>query len=615
MSDIDALESLLAACDYEPIASYAVIGDCRSAALVSRNGSIDWLCAPDFSSPSLFAALLDRQRGGRFLIRPRQARRTERRYLGRSAVLQTTFHAAGGRLRVTDFMPMPVEDESARHIFRLLECLDGMVAVDVLCQPRPGYGTLPVRLHRQGDSGWAFFAGGTVMALHGDAGQELAGHDDLVAGSFCLEAGQRRVYAFTCGSHPSAPDAGLGSAYESRERTVRWWEDWCSRCKYDGPHPDEITRSCLALKLLTCETSGAVMAAVTTSLPESMAADRNWDYRYCWLRDTSLLLQSFIELGFRSESEAFLGWLLEVGRKPRLQPLYDLHGKNVPGDRTLAHLEGYRGRGPVRIGNSASGQLQLDIYGELIQTAYRHVARGGRLQASESRLLAALGDAVRRLWRQPDHSIWETRSGPRHYTYSKLMCWVALDRLLALGRQVALPIDVAALSAERTAIRSAIDADGFNRKLGSYVGYFGGSDADASLLLMLRYGYVEPGDRRLSATYSHIMRQLSVDGLLYRYPPDRGYDGIAGPDNLFAVCSFWAVDYLARQGEVEEAQVLFERLLKMANDVGLYSEQFDVVSGEALGNFPQAFTHAGAVTAGLAIAQARRGGRGQSIST
>ncbi|NTV10363.1 MAG: glycoside hydrolase family 15 protein [Zoogloea sp.] len=614
MSDACAMHPLLKACGYEPIADYALIGNCRTGALVSRNGSIDWLCLPHFSAPSVFGALLDRARGGRLLVRPRDIVKVERRYAGNSAVLETSFHCASGSMRLTDAMPVPAGSARCNSLVRLAECLAGSVCVDVIYQPRPDYGRSVPGLRPCGGNGWLFMHGGHAVLFQSDAALSPSG-PGLVAGTHHLQAGSACRFALLDPSDAERTDAGLDAVHARLAETRRWWEAWYGQCTYRGDYAAAVVRSCLTLKLLTYQPSGAVMAALTTSLPESLSAARNWDYRYCWLRDTSLLEQSFIGLGFRDESEDFLHWLLHVRHRPRLQPLYDLAGELVPDERTLAHLEGYRKCGPVRVGNSAHRQLQLDIYGELVQTAYRFATRGGRLDMPEKRFLAAVGRAVCRLWREPDQSIWEARTPPRHYTYSSLMCWVALDRLIALHQEGILDIDVGALRQEREQIRSAIDSRGFNAELGSYVGYFGGHDPDASLLLMTRYRYLPTDDPRMAGTYRHIMNRLSTDGLLFRYPPGGSYDGVDGAENLFAVCNFWAVDYLARAGKVDEAARLFERLLDFANDVGLYAEQFGVESREPWGNFPQAFSHSGLVTAALALEQARAGKRGHQIAS
>lgn len=603
---------------YEPIADYAVIGNCRTAALVSRQGSMDWLCTPDFSSPSLFAALLDSRRGGRFVLCPRGVVAIDRRYEGNSAVLKTRFHCTTGVAELTEFFPLPAVIDERDRLVRIIQCIDGKIEYDLLFQPRPDYGRESAALTR-GELGWICRAGGdlrcvlsTEAARDGDA-VEASGS---VRGSYSLQAGQGHRYVLryrTKDDLCETPITLMGDVGEAA--TVAWWQSWGDQCNYSGPYRDQVMRSCLTLKLLTYESTGAVMAALTTSLPESMDADRNWDYRYCWLRDTSLLLQSFIDMGFEQESRSFLNWLLGVGHKPRLMPFYDAHGRSTDSETILEHLEGYRGRGPVRIGNAAGGQLQLDIYGELLQTAYRFAVRGGRFSADEKSLLVALGDSVCGLWREPDRSIWETRGPPRHHTYSKVMCWVALDRLIALDDLQPLGINRNRLTDQRACIRTEIERRGFSAALGSYVGYFDGDVPDASLLLMARYGFRPADDARMRGTYQAIMSALSEDGLLYRYPPNSGYDGVAGNENLFAVCSFWAVDYLARRGEIDKAEALFRRLLGFSNDVGLYSEEFQRDTKMALGNFPQAFTHSGLITAAIALEQARGGKTGDQIAT
>lgn len=603
--------------DYVPIEDYAVIGNCRTAALVSRGGSLDWLCVPDFSSPSLFAALLDHERGGRFALSPRDVTAIKRRYESNSAVLKTRFRCVGGVAELTEFFPLPAASDERDRLVRIIRCISGKIEYEMLFQPRPDYGRQSVDIDYIAPSWTCRVGTDTVAVLSTDAAHEGAIVEaSTIGGKYLLTEGQAHCYVLRYRTNGALSETALSPAGDCGEAaTVAWWKSWCDRCNYAGPHKDMVMRSCLTLKLLTYEATGAVMAALTTSLPEAMDADRNWDYRYCWLRDTSLLLQSFIDMGFEDESESFLNWLLGVGRKPRLMPFYDAHGRSSDSETILHHLEGYRGRGPVRVGNAAGSQLQLDIYGELLQTAYRYAARGGRFSSDEKALLVALGDAVCRLWREPDRSIWETRGPPRHHTYSKVMCWVALDRLLGLDDLDPLGLDRHCLMEQRESIRQEIDQKGFSPRLGSYVGYYGGEVPDASLLLMARYGYRPAGDPRMRGTFEAIMATLSRDGLLYRYPPGSGYDGVPGNENLFAVCSFWAVDYLARLGEGKRAEALFERLLGFANDVGLYSEEFQAGTNAALGNFPQAFTHSGVITAAIALEQARRGKTGDQIST
>ena len=403
---------------------------------------------------------------------------------------------------------------------------------------------------------------------------------------------------------------------ERLDATVTWWRDWSSRCQYRGPYRDAVVRSALALKLLTFCLSGAIIAAATTSLPEGESGDRNWDYRYCWLRDTSLVLQAFLDLGYTTESAAFLDWLLHETRltRPRLQVLYDLFGESRLDERELRYLEGYRGIGPVRVGNAAHTQAQHDVYGEVILTADSFVRRGGVLTRGEQKLLAGFGRIVCDIWRQPDHGIWEIRLPPRHNTHSKLMCWVALDRLLDLRERIGLRIDEHAVRAQREAIRQDIEKHAYDVQRASYTGYYGGDAPDAALLLLARYGFVEAGDARMIGTCRYIERALAVDGMLYRYPPGAGYDGVPGAEHLFAICTFWLVDYLARAGELDRARTLFERTLVCANDVGLFAEELDVTTKAPMGNFPQAFTHVGLITAALALEQAEQGRRGKGIA-
>jgi pentatricopeptide repeat protein len=357
------------------------------------------------------------------------------------------------------------------------------------------------------------------------------------------------------------------------------------------------------LKLLTYCLSGAVVAAATTSLPEGRTGERNWDYRYCWLRDTSLVLHAFIDLGYQGESDAFLRWLLHATRSTgdRLQVVYDVHGEPLLAEQVVTTLAGYHGIGPVRIGNAASAQVQHDIYGELLLTACEHARLGGGLDDEEKQLLARIAHRICELWRLPDHGIWEIRLPPRHNTHSKLMCWAGLDRALWLHAHRGVPIDAPRVTRERDLLRADIDAHGFQPSLDSFVGVYGTRWPDASLLLMPRLGYLPPRDPRMLGTVRRIFDELSVHGLLYRYPPDSGYDGVPGEEHLFAICNFWAVDCLARQGRVDEALRLFQRLLALRNHVGLYAEEFRVEDGAPIGNFPQAFSHVGLITAALSL--------------
>ena len=605
---------------YPSIGDYAAIGNCRAIALVSRAGAIEWLCLPYFSSPSWFAAILDREKGGSLSVTARAPVHTERAYIDGTNVLETTFRCDGGVVRLTDFMtvggaPAPLL-EPQHELIRRIECVEGEVTIDVACTPRPRYAATQPRLSQRGRLGWACRSGGDVSFISSDL--DLAQTDTgTLRTTERMKCGEVHYVVLSYCRNDVAVLNPLDRTIDERlDATVTWWRDWSSRCQYRGPYRDAVVRSALALKLLTFCLSGAIIAAATTSLPEGESGDRNWDYRYCWLRDTSLVLQAFLDLGYTTESAAFLDWLLHETRltRPRLQVLYDLFGESRLDERELRYLEGYRGIGPVRVGNAAHTQAQHDVYGEVILTADSFVRRGGVLTRGEQKLLAGFGRIVCDIWRQPDQGIWEIRLPPRHNTHSKLMCWVALDRLLDLRERIGLRIDEPAVRTQREAIRQDIEKHAYDVQRASYTGYYGGDAPDAALLLLARYGFVEAGDARMIGTCRYIERALAVDGMLYRYPPGAGYDGVPGAEHLFAICTFWLVDYLARAGELDRARTLFERTLVCANDVGLFAEELDVTTKAPMGNFPQAFTHVGLITAALALEQAEQGRRGKGIA-
>jgi GH15 family glucan-1,4-alpha-glucosidase len=593
---------------WPPIGDYALIGNCRTAALVCRNGSLEWLCLPTFSSPSLFAALLDR-RAGHFSIRPRGAFRSERRYLERSNVLETTFRCEGGGvLRLTDCMPLPGEAsgemraerelDPEHEVLRKVACVAGEVEVEVEFAPRPRYGASRPGFRECGKLGWQLTGCPFGAFLRTDIALRADGTPALLRGSARLRAGDVRWCSLAYDQAEACVLPPLGNWAERRlQDTAGWWRWWTGRCRYKGEYAEQVLRGALALKMLASATSGAVLAAPTTSLPEALGGERNWDYRFCWIRDSALVLHAFLSLGFVEEGEGFLGWLLHATRLtwPRLQVMYDLYGETRLKERELEHLSGYRGSRPVRIGNAAHEQLQLDIYGELIATVAQYVDSGGELDAPERHLVRGLGRSVCRLWREPDHGIWETRGAPRHHTYSKAMCWVALDRLMHLG------LGDDHVGRERSAVREEIERRGFNQRLGAYVGYYDGEEPDAALLLLGRHGYQPPAHPRMQGTWRFLRARLSRDGLLRRYPPDTGYDGVRGGENAFAPCTFWAAEHLANVGRTGEAREIFERLLGCANDVGLYAEEIVPASGEPIGNFPQAFTHVSMISAATAL--------------
>jgi GH15 family glucan-1,4-alpha-glucosidase len=593
---------------FPEIADYAVIGNCRTAALVSRDGAVEWMCLPTFSDASLFSAILDRK-AGHFWVRPSGKYRSARRYIEGTNVLETTFVTQSGTLRVTDCMSLPVTGsgrfEPQHELLRSIECTDGEVEVEVSFAPRADYGRRAMGFEHHGRLGWRCARYGCSASLLSDI--DLS-HDEQAAalhGRARLHAGERRWLSFAFDAYEIGVIPPLRDEARTRlDATTAWWRSWSGRCHYDGPYREEVRRSALALKLMTSCTTGAVLAAPTTSLPEVAGGPRNWDYRFCWIRDSALVLHAFLSLGYVEEAEAFLEWLLHATRLTwqRFQVMYDLHGETKLNERELPHLSGYRGAKPVRIGNAAHDQLQLDIYGELLESVALYVSAGGSLDATECRMLAGVGRSVMKLWTRPDQGIWETRSEPRHHTFSKAMCWVALDRLAKLGERFPIELDRAAVMKHRDAIRKEIETRGFDEEAGSYVAYYGGRAADASLLLLARYGYCEPGNARMEGTWRFISKSLMSAGMVHRYRPEALDDGVeAAPENAFAPCNFWAAEYLANAGHDKEAKELFERYCAMGNDVGLFAEEMDSATGAPVGNFPQAFTHVSLISAATAL--------------
>jgi GH15 family glucan-1,4-alpha-glucosidase len=595
------------------IGDHAAIGDGSSAALVTRRGSIDWLCWPTFDSGAVFARLLDPQ-GGSFDVAPVGPFRSTRRYLPGTNVLETRFTAAAGTGVLIDFMPLRDDDAAARalgaerEILRLLRCDAGELEVEVAVDPRPGFGRSRRSWRDAGELGAHLQAGCELFVFRSEPPLPMAARGG-VRGRLRLSAGETARFSFSHATEAPATIPPLGArAEEALALTVDLWRSWTARVAYAGPFREEVARSALALKLLVHAPSGAIVAAPTTSLPERLGGPLNWDYRYCWLRDASMTVRALFGLGFHEEAEAFVGWLIHSTRltRPALRVLYDVYGRAPPRERELG-LAGYCGSRPVRTGNAAKDQLQLDLYGEVLDAATQLVRRGVKLDRETSRMLAALGEYVCRHWREPDESIWEARGPPRHYTYSKALCWVALDRLLELHRRGHVRAAVDRVACERAALRREIERHGYNEALGSYVQTFDGEEVDAALLQLGWYGYRRVASPRMRSTVARVERELrAAPGLLYRYraaPEQR--------EGAFGICAFWAAENLALGGgSADEAESRIALLLRHANDVGLFAEEIDPDTGDALGNFPQAFTHIGLVNACLTL-QNRLTGREQ----
>ena len=588
---------------YVPIGDYAAIGDGRTVALVAGDGSIDWLCLPDLDSPSVFAAVLDADRGGRFALEPEIPAEVERRYVPDTNVLETIFTTGHGVVRVTDAMALPNSDLGpTRELVRRVDCLAGRVPMRWRVMPAFGYGAAAPRLERRGRIPVAVAGTDALAVCCWEAGEAQI-DEESIFGRFDANAPNSAVIAL-CAAHQEPLVFPSRDQVEARlEATTVYWRRWAGQRAYDGPWRDAVIRSALALKLLFHAPSGAIAAAASASLPEEIGGERNWDYRFCWVRDSAFTLDALLQLGCPSEAEAFFWWLLHASQlsKPRLQVLYRLNGGERAPESTL-DLHGYQASRPVRVGNDAVAQRQLDIYGDLLHTAWVYAEAGGRLDPETGRRLAGTADLVCRIWRQPDSGIWEVRSQAAHFTHSKMMSWVALDRALRLADAGHLPGNHASTwRQERLAIGEFIETRCWSERIGSYTRQAGGDELDASLLLGVLFGYDAPDPGRLAATVDAIWRDLGRGALLSRYSGD---DGLSGGEGSFLCCSFWLADALARIGRLEEAIGLMEELVPLASDVGLYAEEIDPHTNEFLGNTPQGLVHLALIHATISISRA-----------
>jgi len=597
------------------IADYALIGDCHSSALVGRDGSIDWACFPRFDSPSVFCAALDDARGGRWSVTPRGTTRTTRAYEHDTNVLVTTFTTPTGTLELTDCMPVEAGDpehprrlRSHAAIMRRLRCTTGTVEVDVALEPRFEYGAFLPRFLVTSPCTAEIVGGADALYIH--ATRALAATEVAVIGSWALATGEevwidavwRRSYEVKLQTFDV--DAHAREGARRLAATIAFWRGWLAGCHYDGPHADAVRRSALALKAMTFAPSGAIVAAPTTSLPEELGGGRNWDYRYTWIRDATLTLTSLFVLGFRDEADDFKHWLERTGsgRPEDLQIMYGIGGERSLPEIELRHLAGHRGSAPVRIGNGAVKQMQLDAYGQILEAAYLYTKAGGELTESNWRFLAGLVDIVCQRWQKPDQGIWEIRDEARHFTHSKANCWLALHRGVQLGDRTGFPCDRTRWAAERDRVRA------FLLEQAAPSGWFQQAAEhavpDAATLLLPALGFIATTDPVMRETIEVVRRSLERDGLMFRYLAP---DGLGGGEGAFLLCSFWLIDCLTHAGALDEAEQLLERLVARANDVGLFAEEVDPATGEALGNFPQAFSHMALVTSCAHLTAARRG--------
>jgi len=579
-----------------PIADYGLIGDTHTAALVGTTGSIDWLCLPRFDAPACFAALLGEDSHGRWLLAPAgDVRRVARRYVGPTLVLETEFETGAGVVRVTDCMPIR---KDAPDLVRIVEGVRGHVEMQMDLVVRFDYGSIVPWVRRR-EGVWTAVGGPDALAFWSPV--ETFGADLTTKATFSVREGQTLPFRLVW--YPShRPTPRPADPVAAVADTRRWWEDWCGRCTYDGRYRDDVLRSLIVLKALTYAPTGGIVAAPTTSLPEQIGGVRNWDYRYCWIRDATLTLNALMVGGYTTEAVAWRNWLLRAvaGEPSRLQVLYGPAGERRLPELELDWLPGYAGSRPVRVGNAAVRQRQLDIYGEVMDVLDAAREIGVHADAPTWSLQQALLAFIEKSWREADHGIWEVRGPMRHFTHSKVMAWVAMDRAVRAVERFhhAGPVD--RWRAERQAIHDDVCRNGFNRRVGAFTMFYGSDELDASLLMIPLVGFLPATDPRVAGTVAAIERELRAGPIVRRYRADekiRAVDGLPPGEGAFLPCSFWLADTYALQGRTADAERLFERLLGMRNEVGLLAEAWDPVNDRLVGNFPQAFTHVGLINA------------------
>ncbi|HTM96542.1 MAG TPA: glycoside hydrolase family 15 protein [Croceibacterium sp.] len=578
------------------IEDYGVIGNMLSAALVGYDGSIDWLCLPRFDSPACFAALLGNADNGRWRIAPTgKVAARSRRYLPDTPILETRFETETGAVTLTDFMPLG-DGEDKVDVVRIVTGVEGEVELEMELTLRFEYGKAVPWVRRR-DYGLSAICGPDAVELH--TRLALEGRDMKTYARFTLAKGES--VPLTLSYHRShRPPRFVADHQETLERTVSWWREWVKRGSFEGMPDnwrDPVVRSLITLKLLNYAPTGGIIAAPTTSLPEAIGGTRNWDYRYCWLRDSALTLYALLNAGYRDEAEAWRQWLLRAvaGHPQQLQIMYGIGGERWLPEFEIEWLAGYEDSRPVRVGNAAAAQIQLDIYGELIDTL--HAAREAELQQQDEawRLQRVLLDHLECNWQTLDRGIWEVRGEPRAFTHSRIMVWVAFDRAIASAERFGLDGPVERWKQVRTAIHRDICAHGFDAKRNTFVQHYGGDALDASLLLMPQVGFLPPDDPRVIGTISAIERELMRDGFVLRYSTHQTDDGLAGEEGAFLACSFWLADAYVLCGRHDDARALFDRLLALRNDLGLLSEQYDPRQRRLVGNFPQGFSHIGLI--------------------
>lgn len=583
------------------IEDYALIGDCETAALVARDGSLDWLCWPRFDSDACFAALLGTPEHGRWRLAPfGHCRGITRRYLGDTLILETRFETDQGAVKLVDFMP---PRSGHTDLVRMVIGESGSVAMHMQLLVRFGYGSRVPWINRQEDDTLRIIAGADQVVLRGDAKVSVA--DSCIESDFVVAAGETVAFTLTyAASHVVPPDPI--DPHGAFAATKHFWEDWAAKASVaPGERQHAIMRSLITLKALTYAPTGGIVAAPTTSLPETLGGIRNWDYRFCWLRDATLSLLALMNGGYYEEAAAWRDWLLRAvaGVPPQAQIMYSITGENRLTEWEVGWLPGYEGARPVRIGNGAHGQLQLDVYGEVMDALYQ--ARRGGIAGSEDawNLMQAFLSHLTTIWREPDRGIWESRAAPRHFTFSKIMSWVAFDRGAKFAREFGEKGPVERWSAAAREIHDDVCRHGFDAELGSFVQSYGSKWLDGSLLLIPTTGFLPPDDPRILGTIRAVEGRLLQDGFVMRHDPAEVETGLAHGEGAFLACSFWLVDAMVMTGRADEGQRLFNRLLALRNDLGLLSEEYDVSAQRLVGNFPQAFSHVALVNSAYNLAR------------
>jgi GH15 family glucan-1,4-alpha-glucosidase len=572
------------------IEDYAFLSDTQTGALVSRDGCVDWLCFPRFDSPACFASLLGNEKNGRWRFWPKEkVDETRRRYRGDTLILETEIETKSGAVRLIDFMPPRGENPD---IIRIVEGLRGKISMQMELIIRFEYG-LVIPWVRKAHDGLEAIAGPDGLILRTPI--ETRGEDLTTVAEFTVAKGDRVPFVLTWFASHDEPPRKINPEHALRD-TEKFWNAWAQNCSYPGPWKEAVTRSLLTLKGLTYAPTGGLVAALTTSLPEEIGGVRNWDYRYCWLRDAAFTLMTLMRMGYRDEAKSWREWLLRAiaGSAAQMQIMYGVHGERLLAEREIPWLSGYEDSKPVRVGNAASNQFQLDVFGEVLYAMYESDASGLETNEYAWRLQVALMRFLESNWDKPDEGIWEVRGGRKQFTHSKMMAWVAFDRAIKL-------VEVCKCSADdhldrwrkiRDQIHREVCERGYNTTKKAFTQFYGSDALDASLLMMPRVGFLPPSDARVRGTIEAIGRELMQDGLVLRYrPEEKGVDGLPGGEGTFLPCSFWFANGLHFIGRTEEAKELFERLLTLRNDLGLLSEEYDPISKRQLGNFPQAFTH------------------------